>query len=675
MSRSFPPLLLAPLCALLLLPAAPAPALEAQFLWAFGERRFPGPDVFEYVSGIGVDSGSGDVYVTDPVDLRRFDRDGNFLAMWSCPNCRGVDANATTGEVYVAVVTDRILRFAPDGTLLQEIGASGDGPGQFRFPHDVAVDSATGNLYVMDVGNARVQQLDAAGNFLREWGSPGSGDGEFSGIVGSPGGIAFDPVSRHVFTSDATNDAIQRFDELGNFQNRWAHTGACGCQSPDEFRWIREIAVDRDGNVLAADADGERVSVWSPTGQYLDTFQGPHDVANGPFHPRGIAANTTTGDVFVAAAYSQRVDKFDADFVHQDSWGDRQRDGTVLWKPLGIAASRQTGDVYVFAGLQFRIKHFSWQGDFLGEWGEPARLLVGGGVPPEGLIPSFRNAVAVDGAGDVWILTGATQYEGDPRGYEAQRFDADGDFLSGWLIEDETLFTYFSGGAIEDATGRVFVSNFFRDRVEVRQLDGTLLHEIKVVDGPSGLAVHDGFLYVLESETDKVLKFAIDGPTLPAEGVDAVDEWGGFGSGPGQLKVNGQSTLDVSDAGWIFVADTGNHRIQVFDTAGTVVGDFGEPGNEEGQLISPHGVSIGRQGVLHVSDYGNGRIQSWVVDLLRVCGDGVDNDGDGLTDLADPQCTTTFGYREAAPVGCGAGPELALLAPLWLLARRRRTRR
>ncbi len=55
------------------------------------------------------------------------------------------------------------------------------------------------------------------------------------------------------------------------------------------------------------------------------------------------------------------------------------------------------------------------------------------------------------------------------------------------------------------------------------------------------------------------------------------------------------------------------------------------------------------------------------------CDDGLDNDRDGALDLADPGCASASGRREApAPLwGCGIGPELALLLPIFWLTRRR----
>jgi hypothetical protein len=67
------------------------------------------------------------------------------------------------------------------------------------------------------------------------------------------------------------------------------------------------------------------------------------------------------------------------------------------------------------------------------------------------------------------------------------------------------------------------------------------------------------------------------------------------------------------------------------------------------------------------------------------CEDGVDNDGDGLTDLAggDPGCASLSDFTETAPESlrsemqpegwhCALGPELALVIPLLHRAKRRR---
>ena len=86
-------------------------------------------------------------------------------------------------------------------------------PGSFLNPQHLAFDSEN-NLYVTDLGNARVQKFDFGGNFLSEWGSMGSEPGQF----GHPSGIAIS--NEFVFVVDNRNHNVQKFDLDGNYHLR-----------------------------------------------------------------------------------------------------------------------------------------------------------------------------------------------------------------------------------------------------------------------------------------------------------------------------------------------------------------------------------------------------------------------------------------------------------------------
>src|SRR5213592_803022 len=104
----------------------------------------------------------------------------------------------------------------PCGTFLLKWGIkSGTGNGELRSPWGVATDGS-GNVYVADSGNHRIQKFDANGTFLTAWGSPGSGDGQFRG----PEGVATD-ASGHVYVTDYYGGRIQKFDANGTFLTAW----------------------------------------------------------------------------------------------------------------------------------------------------------------------------------------------------------------------------------------------------------------------------------------------------------------------------------------------------------------------------------------------------------------------------------------------------------------------
>lgn len=63
-------------------------------------------------------------------------------------------------------------------SFISKMDSKGSGDGQFITPHTVAFDSS-GNMYVTDTKNSRVQKFDSNGTFLTKWGSQGTGDGQF----------------------------------------------------------------------------------------------------------------------------------------------------------------------------------------------------------------------------------------------------------------------------------------------------------------------------------------------------------------------------------------------------------------------------------------------------------------------------------------------------------------
>ena len=70
-------------------------------------------------------------------------------------------------------------------SFLTEWGTFGTGNGQFDTPSQIATDAA-GNVYIADRQNHRIQKFSNTGVYITQWGSLGTGDGQFN----SPSGIA-----------------------------------------------------------------------------------------------------------------------------------------------------------------------------------------------------------------------------------------------------------------------------------------------------------------------------------------------------------------------------------------------------------------------------------------------------------------------------------------------------
>jgi DNA-binding beta-propeller fold protein YncE len=169
------------------------------------EIRSFGGGMFVWPHGIHVDR-DGNVWVTDaraptPDDLKKFSEqgdkgsvvvkfspEGRVLMTLGKPGVRGNPPAALTdptdvvtdpknGDVYVAEshtdVTDpnlvgRISVFDKRGRFLRTLGKAGTGPGEFRTPHALELDSR-GRLIVADRHNHRIQILTNEGKLLREY--------------------------------------------------------------------------------------------------------------------------------------------------------------------------------------------------------------------------------------------------------------------------------------------------------------------------------------------------------------------------------------------------------------------------------------------------------------------------------------------------------------------------
>jgi DNA-binding beta-propeller fold protein YncE len=165
------------------------------------------------------------------------------------------------------IITDsrasRVMRYAPDGKFLMEIGLGpGSGPGQFQAPRDAAVNPVDGKIYVADGANYRILVFDGGGKLVRTFGVKGSGPGEFL----RPHALDFDSVGR-LFIADVDNSRIAVYDEKGNFAGHWGKAGS----ARGEFHAPHGLGVDRRGDVIISNYYGP-VQKFTPQGKVLLEF-------------------------------------------------------------------------------------------------------------------------------------------------------------------------------------------------------------------------------------------------------------------------------------------------------------------------------------------------------------------------------------------------------------------
>lgn len=270
---------------------------------------------------------------------------------------------------------------SPD--LIADWGSFGTGNGQFSLPMGVAIDSA-GNVYVADSQNNRIQKFDAIGNFLATWGTAGTGNGQFV----EPSAIATDSA-RNVYVADTGNQRIQKFTSTGAYLGQWGSRGTGNGQFEDPFG----VAADNSGNVYVTDAGNNRVQKFTSAGTYLSQWGG-FGSGNGQLNdPTGIATNRS-GNVYVADTLNSRIQKFSSSGSYLSQWGSNGTGNGQFRSPFGIATD-PAGDVYVADGDNNRIQKFTSSGTYLTQWST-----FQGATPGTFFLPT---SVATNAAGDVYV--------------------------------------------------------------------------------------------------------------------------------------------------------------------------------------------------------------------------------------------------------------------------------
>ena len=99
--------------------------------------------------------------------------------------------------------------------------------------------------------------------------------------------------------------------------------------------------------------------------------------------------------------------------------------------------------------------------------------------------------------------------------------------------------------------------------------------------------------------------------SIPKEMAPSV---GGHGYSRASSSDREQLAIDAQDR--LYVADSCNHRIQVFDTEGKLLRSWGVRGTAAGER-HPYDLAIGPDKSLYVCEYGNHRVQKFSLDGKR----------------------------------------------------------
>lgn len=203
-------------------------------------------------------------------------------------------------------------------------------------------------------------------------------------------------------------------------------------------------------------------------------------------------------------------------------------------------------------------------------------------------------------------------------------------------------------GVTSDDKGNIYVTDADGKRVIVYNSEGDYLSAFggqNVLVRPSGIAVNSklGYIYVVDTWAHQVkvfdrkrdnLLFTIgkQGKKFKEVIKGSLDEIWNRGSEPGEFRF--PTNVAIGPQGHIYVVDTMNFRVQVFDAKGKFIRSFGQIGNTPGTFSRPKGIGLDSEGHIYVADAAFNNVQIFNQDGKILLAFG--NFGSGLADLRLP---------------------------------------
>jgi uncharacterized protein (TIGR03437 family) len=577
-----------------------------------------------YPSGIAVD-GAGNIYIADTENnIVRKVTPAGVISSVSGFVLGALDvAVDSAGNLYVPdEQNNQVLKLTPDGSRIifagnGVTGFGGDGgratEAQLDTPSGVAVDRA-GNVYIADRYNSRVRKVDPNGIITTfagngAYGQGGDGGPATAAQLYEPVGLAVDGAG-NVYISDYF-DKVRKVSAATGIITTAAGTGRFGfsgdggpateAQLNSPFR----IAVDAAGNLYIADSYNDRIRKVTPDG-IINTIAGSGTTGFSGDGGSPVSAQLDT-------PYGVAVDGA-GNLLIVDQGNSRVRRIMPLTSvdqiPPTIAIIAPTSG---------------------GSYVSPSAVLnLSGTAADNSSLAQLRWQNDRGGSGSViaavtWNINGIPLQPG-LNSITVRVWDLHGNSASARIAVTYTPTSIVSRVAGTQSAG-------FDEESSTAALARIWNPEKVATDAA-------GNLYLTDTGNHRIRKVAPNGVITTVAGNGSVGASGDGGPAVA-ASLNQPRGVAVDNAGNIYIADSGNHRIRKVAPNGiitTVAGDGADDFSGDGgpaaaaKLSSPYGVAVDAAGNVYIADTGNSRIRkiniaTGVISSLTGGGYGFSGDG------------------------------------------------
>ena len=465
-----------------------------------------------------VDTGNG--------RLQKFDMSGTYLSSLSS---EGTEAGklkepkaitiAPDGSLWVADYGNNRIQQWSNPSFVRAVGKEGSAGGEFKGPAAIEAD-ATGNIWVGDQKNNRVEEFDRTGVYLRQFGSGGSGPGQFS--LKASMGLTVDPLGS-IWITDSGHFKVQRW-LIPRFPVYSSSFGTSGTGN-GQFSNLADVATDSKGNLWALDKEANRLQKFNEKGEWVLSAGATGSGAGKLSSPSALALDSS-GNVWVADTANNRIVEFKENGEFLRTFGTNvnktkvEAGGTTAEKNLCTAASGNVCQAATAGSAAGQLKS------------------------PQG--------IAVTATSTIWVV--------DTGNGRLQKFDMSGTYLSSLSSEGTEAGKLKEPKAITIAPdGSLWVADYGNNRIQqwsnssfVRAVgkEGSAGGEFK---GPAAIeADATGNIWVGDQKNNRVEEFAESGKYLGQFGAEV----------SGKFSFSASMGIAADALGGLWITDGGASRVQ-----------------------------------------------------------------------------------------------------------------
>ena len=385
-----------------------------------------------------------------------------------------------------------------------------------------------------------------------------------------------------IFVLDRRLAQVLIYDETGYYLRSFGSKGS----GQGEFNRPQSITVTPKDEILVADTGNNRIQAFDHEGQFLFEF-GSSGNLRGQFQsPTGVATDSN-GLILVADSRNQRIQIFSPKGVYRYyiSFADYPIDVSIDRNNTFYILRPEAGVVSVITP-QKKID---------------VRCMIG----RKNYIDA-ATGLTVDSQGSIYFTE---TFE-----HSIKKFDSIDGLLLSFGSEGKSRGQFkYPAGIFVDQNNKIYAVDTRNKRVQILQNTGNTKVPMEVEDKAVPMIDYVETIPADLSISDVQINPQEDVLSLSDKN-DYVMLYGGVNqvvgsSGRSEGQFSSPAAFDYGPDGKIYVADTRNNRIQIFDGEGKFEYAFGERGSKTGQFKAPQGIVVNSNGIIFVADTQNNRIQ------------------------------------------------------------------